>query len=81
MTLHVLLVAGSVVLASMQLVSNWLLKNRRRAGWALTLAMNGAGLPYDWLTAQYGYLGLTALNVPVAVRAWREWGRESGGTP
>jgi hypothetical protein len=77
-SLHTLLVAGSVLLAALQLVYNWLLKGRRRAGWALVFFVNIIGLPYDWLTAQYGYLALTVLNFPIAVRAWIEWGRENG---
>jgi hypothetical protein len=80
-TLHTLLVAGSVLLASLQLVYNWLLKDHRRAGWALVVFVNVIGLPYDWFTAQYGYLALTALNLPVAVRAWREWGQDGSAAP
>lgn len=74
MTLHAVLTFGSIVLAAMQLLSNWLLKNRNRAGWALTVTMNVIGLPYDWFTSQYGYIALTALNLPVAVKAWLDWG-------
>jgi len=74
MSLHAVLVYGSVLLAAMQLLSNWLLKGRRRAGWAIVAALTVIGLWYDWRTAQYGYIGLAFFNIPVAYLAWKEWG-------
>jgi hypothetical protein len=79
-TFHLLPTGGSIILAGMQYASNVLLKRRNRQGWLVIGTLNIIGLPYDWLTAQYGYLALTAANFPVAVQAWRAWGRDSAGS-
>lgn len=80
MTLHALLIGGSAVLAALQALYMWLLKDRNRAGWALMGAVNVIGLPYDWFTLQYGYFALTLFNFLIAPLAWKKWGRTEGAS-
>jgi len=68
-----LLIAGSVLLASVQLASTFLLTRKNRAGWIASMAACAIGLGYDIVTYQYGFLPVCVLNFILAVRAWFAW--------
>ena len=69
-----LLVAGSVVLACIQLASTWLLGRKARAGWVLSVTANLVAVPYDSATSQFGFVAVSVINLAISVRAWIAWG-------
>lgn len=66
-----MLTAGSAVLASLALLSMWLISRRRASGWAVAIAGQFLWLPYDVITRQFGFIAITVASVPVYVNGWR----------
>lgn len=73
MSLHLVLVAGSALVAAIQLTSSFLLMRKNRAGWVVSVACNLVACPFDFYTAQYGFALVSVLNMGLAVRAWHTW--------
>lgn len=76
MTGHHILVIGSVILACNQAVITLLTGRRNRVGWLVSIANNVAGIVYDIATTQYGFVPVCCLNMILAARAYRAWGKK-----
>lgn len=70
-----LLIGGSVVLASIAVVSQFVLSQKYRAGWLLSILFSTLALPYDLITHQYGFMATSVLGIFIAANGWRKWGR------
>jgi hypothetical protein len=70
----VLLFAGSFVLASLQLVSAFVISQRRRAGWVVSMLCCALAVPYDLLTHQPGFVVTCCVSFVIGFRAYRIWG-------
>ena len=70
-----MLTIGSTFLAVTGLVSMWLISRGKPLGWLVSIAVQFAWVPYDITTAQYGFLLITAVSVPVSAQGWRAFRR------
>lgn len=78
-----MLTGGSTTLALLALASMWLISRKRASGWAVAIAAQFLWLPYDVITAQWGFILITVASVPVYVRGWQRFRAcrpASGGT-
>ena len=75
--MHILLIGGSVILALIQLCSSWMLSQKKRLGWILSISANIFALPYDTLTTQYGFVIVSLINLIIGIRAWILWREET----
>jgi hypothetical protein len=71
-----LYVVGSVVLASTTLSSQWVVSRHKRWGWMILMIGDILGVPYEWITKQYGFEVVCLAGFVIAFRAFRSWGRE-----
>lgn len=74
----VMFVAGSVVLAALNLAGLILIAFRRRAGWLVLLAGDVLALPYQYATWQYGFLVTGVISGGIAWAAYMSWGHAKG---
>jgi hypothetical protein len=51
----------------------WLIARKRPSGWLLAIASQFLWIPYDIWTAQFGFLAITAVSVPVYVQGYRRF--------
>jgi hypothetical protein len=71
--MHDLLTLGSVVLAIVNVGVMWAMAHQWRYAWHSNLALQLLWLPYDYLTSQYGLLGLGVIITFVSLKgAFRE---------
>jgi hypothetical protein len=71
--MHNLLTLGSVVLAIVNVGVMWAMAHQWRYAWHSNLALQLLWLPYDYLTSQYGLLGLGVIITFVSLKgAFRE---------
>lgn len=63
-----MLTLGSVVLALVNVVVMWGMAHRRRYAWHGNLGLQLLWLPYDYITRQYGLLGLGAVMTVVSIK-------------
>jgi hypothetical protein len=71
--MHDLLTLGSVVLAIVNVGVMWAMAHQWRYAWHSNLALQLLWLPYDYLTSQYGLLGLGVIITFVSLKgAYRE---------
>jgi hypothetical protein len=63
-----LLTVGSVVLALVNIVVMWGMAHRWRYAWHGNLGLQLLWLPYDFVTRQYGLLGLGAVMTVVSIK-------------
>lgn len=71
--MHELLTLGSVVLAIVNVGVMWAMAHQWRYAWHSNLALQLLWLPYDYLTSQYGLLGLGVVITFVSLKgAFRE---------
>jgi hypothetical protein len=71
--MHELLTLGSVVLAIVNVGVMWAMAHQWRYAWHSNLALQLLWLPYDYLTSQYGLLGLGVIITFVSLKgAFRE---------
>lgn len=68
-----LLLAGSVVIASLQLAGSYVISRKRAAGWVISMLTCTLAIPYDALTRQYGFIVTSVISFAIAVRAFRQW--------
>ncbi len=52
----------------------WLLGNKKRAGWAVSMGNQINWVVLAVVTHAYGLLPLTALMTFLAIKGWRNWG-------
>jgi hypothetical protein len=71
----VLLTAGSVVLAGLNLTVMALLARSVPAGWLLGLGELVLGVPYDIVTRQFGFVAVSVVMAWVYVRGWLNFRR------
>jgi hypothetical protein len=73
MHIHELLTVGSVALAIVNVGVMWAMAHQWRYAWHSNLALQLLWLPYDYLTGQYGLLGLGVIITFVSLKgAFRE---------
>jgi hypothetical protein len=72
-----LLTAGSSVIAVTGTAGNWLTARKHASGWLLILAAQLIGLPYNVITAQWGFIPVTLLAIPASVLGWRNFRKPS----
>jgi hypothetical protein len=71
--MHELLTLGSVVLAIVNVGVMWAMAHQWRYAWHSNLGLQLLWLPYDYLTSQYGLLGLGVIITFVSLKgAFRE---------
>ena len=63
-----MLTVGSVVLALVNVVVMWGMAHRWRYAWHGNLGLQLLWLPYDFITSQYGLLGLGAVMTVVSIK-------------
>jgi hypothetical protein len=63
-----ILTVGSVVLALVNIVVMWGMAHRWRYAWHGNLGLQLLWLPYDYITRQYGLLGLGAVMTVVSIK-------------
>lgn len=57
-------------------ISQWLLGKRQRTGWVLAFITGLAGIAYNVVTAQYGFIPTCVLQLFFAVKFFRAWKAE-----
>jgi hypothetical protein len=75
-----LLTLGSVVLALVNIVVMWGMAHRWRYAWHGNLGLQLLWLPYDYLTKQYGLLGLGAVMTVVSIKGCLHGGKAQPAT-
>lgn len=68
-----LYIIGSIVLASLQLISQVFLSHKNRWGWTIAMTACVIAVPYEYITHQYGFLVVCFVNFVIAWRAYRRW--------
>ena len=68
-----MLLYGSIALAALWLIIQWLLANKKRSGWLVSFAANTVAIPYDFLTHQYGFVVVELFAYVLIVNGWRRW--------
>jgi len=71
--MHELLTVGSIILAIVNVGVMWAMAHQWRYAWHSNLGLQLLWLPYDYLTSQYGLLGLGVIITFVSLKgAFRE---------
>lgn len=72
------LTIGSVVISILEIVCLWMVAKRYRSGWIINVAVNTLWIPYDFITQQYGFIGLSVVYYYIAYIGWKHF--HEGGT-
>jgi hypothetical protein len=75
-----MLTIGSVVLALVNIVVMWGMAHRWRYAWHGNLGLQLLWLPYDFITRQYGLLGLGAVMTVVSIKGCLHKGEDQPAT-
>lgn len=75
-----ILVAGSALIAAFQLTAAAIIARKNATGWIISMTTCILAVPYDAVTAQYGFIVTSAVSFAIAARAWRTWRTQEAGT-
>jgi nicotinamide riboside transporter PnuC len=64
----------SIALTAMSFTSQWLVVEKRRAGFAVGVVQQVLWVAYAVATAQFAFIGSALLFAFLSVRGWRRWG-------